>query len=91
MSIFKMRFPLLTPKCVLDLSSWVQSKADSRVFARKRHNLHCDAPSALKNSTWALKTTANDSALSFLTCVYFYVYEVAMQNNLRSLDVTIIT
>ena len=62
-------------------------RADSRAFACKRRNLHCDAHVAAGNkSTWALKIS-----LSFRTSIYFYAHEVAMQTNSRSLVATIMT
>ena len=46
----------------------LQSKAGSRAFARKRHNLHCDAQVGAENkSTWSLKINAHDGILSFRT------------------------
>ena len=67
-------------------------KAASYRAKRKQRNLYCDAHvGAENNSTWALKTNGDDSVLSFRTSVYFYVYEVAMQTNSRSLVATIMT
>ena len=46
----------------------LQSKAGSRAFAPKRHNLHCDAQVGAENkSTWSLKINAHDGILSFRT------------------------
>ena len=49
---------------------------DSRVYARKQRNLHCDVHVAAENKRkWALKTKPRDGVWSFRTSVYFYVYE----------------
>ena len=47
-------------KCIRICLS-IYSKADSRAFACKRRNLHCDAHVAVENKhTWPLKTNARD-------------------------------
>ena len=60
----------------------VWSKADSRAFSCKRPHLHSEAHVTVENIRrlrW--KQTHMTAVLSYRTCVYFYVYEVAMQKN----------
>ena len=60
----------------------VWSKADSRAFGCKRRNLHGDTHVTAENKrprSW--KQMHITAVLSYRTCIYFYVYEAAMQTN----------